>query len=127
MVVKYLIDADLPRALFRGLKRRDPALDVLRVQHVGLTTATDAEILSFAATDDRIVVSRDKATMSCRAAERVTRGDRMPGLFLVRPGFSRQYGRGIKFVIEELVLIAHCTDAEEWNGLIQYIPFLLEE
>ena len=63
MAVKYLLDADLPTALFTGLLREDPKLDVLRVQQVGLRTAEDPELLAYAAADERILVSKDKATM----------------------------------------------------------------
>ena len=83
MNVKYLIDADLPRALFHGLVRRSTGLDVLRVQQVGLSSATDPEILTFAAKEGRITISRDKSTMLDYAAERMKHGEPMPGLLLV--------------------------------------------
>jgi predicted nuclease of predicted toxin-antitoxin system len=62
VAVKYLLDADLPRALFTGLRREDPKIDVVRVQQVGLREATDPKILAFAAIEERIVVTKDKAT-----------------------------------------------------------------
>jgi hypothetical protein len=46
----------------------------------------------------------------------------MPGLLLVRPGFARRHGRGLNAVIEDLLLMAECSEAHEWNGLIQYVP-----
>ncbi len=124
-MVKYLLDADIPRALFQGLKRRRPNLDVLRVQQAGLRTASDPEILEFAAAERRIVVSRDKATMRNFAKRRVERGEIMPGLLIVRPGFLIQ-GAGLGKVIDELLLIAESTSAEEWFGVVQFIPFLFE-
>lgn len=63
MAVKLLLDADLPRALFTALVRDDSTLDVVRVQQVGLRTASDPEILAYAAEANRIVVTKDKATM----------------------------------------------------------------
>lgn len=124
MTVKYLLDADLPAALYRGLKRRRRELDVIRVQHVGLTNADDPAVLSFAAESERILISRDKASMRGFAAQRIAAGERMPGLLVVRPGFGTHLGGGLRLVLDELVLIAECSDAEEWNGLIQFIPFL---
>jgi hypothetical protein len=126
VTVKYLLDADLPAALYRGLKRRNRDLDVIRVHQVGLTSADDPEILSVATESERIVVSRDKSTMRGFAAARIQAGERMPGLFLVRPGFSTRHGGGLRLVIDELLLIAECTDAEDWDNLIQFIPFLFE-
>ena len=124
MGVKYLIDADLPRALFHGLVRRLPDLDVLRVQDAGLGSASDPEILAFASSEGRITVSRDKATMLGHATERIANSQPMPGLLLVRPDFARRHGRGLGVVIEELILIAECSEAEEWRNVIQFVPFL---
>ena len=124
MRVKYLIDADLTRALFNGLLRRSVQLEVRRVQHVGLSSASDPEILAFAATEGRITVSRDKSTMLDYAVQRLKGDEPMPGLLLVRPNFAGRHGRGLGTVIDELVLIAECSDAEEWTNVIQFIPFL---
>lgn len=124
MNVRYLIDADLPRALFNGLVRRSAGVDVLRVQEMGLTSATDPEILAFAASVGRITISRDKSTMFGYAVERVKQEEPMPGLLLVRPSFARRHGQGLGLVIDELDLIARCSIADEWTGVIQFIPFL---
>jgi predicted nuclease of predicted toxin-antitoxin system len=124
--VKYLLHADLPAALYRGLKRRRRDLDVIRVHHDGLSAAGDPDVMSFAAESDRILVTRDKATMRDFTAARVQACEKMPGLLVVRPRFCTRQGGGIGLVIEELLLIAEYTDAEEWDGLIQFIPFLLE-
>jgi hypothetical protein len=60
------------------------------------------------------------------ATERIQSGKRMPGLLVVRSGFSTPQGGGLRLVIEELLLIAECSDSEEWHNLIQFIPFLAE-
>jgi predicted nuclease of predicted toxin-antitoxin system len=62
-VVKFLLDADLPKALATALRRRPLALDILRVHEVGLGESSDEEILEFAAGHEQITVTRDKATM----------------------------------------------------------------
>ena len=126
MKIRYAIDADLPRALFSGLVRRSPELDVNRVQDVGFGSAPDPEVPAFAASEGRITVSRDKSTMLDYAASRVRQGETMPGLLLVRPKFARRHGQGLGTVIDEPILIAECSAAEEWEGVIQFIPFLSE-
>jgi predicted nuclease of predicted toxin-antitoxin system len=123
VIVKYLLDADLPAALYRGLKRRDRNLDVIRVHHVGLSNADDPAVLSFAAESNRIVVSRDKSTMRDFAAARIRAGEKLPGLLVVRPRFCASQGGGLRLVIEDLLLIAKCSRAEEWNNLILFVPF----
>jgi hypothetical protein len=88
-----------------------------------LSSATDPEILAFAASEGRVTISRDKSTMLDYAAARVKRGDPMPGLLLVRPNFARRHGRGLGVVIDDLILIAECSGAEEWTNVVLFIPF----
>jgi predicted nuclease of predicted toxin-antitoxin system len=67
--------------LFQGLIRRSSGLDGVRVHQVALASATDAEILDFAALDGRITVSRDKATMLEIAAGRYNAANRCRGCY----------------------------------------------
>lgn len=121
MAVKYLLDADVPRALFTGLRREDPELDVVRVQQVGLREAPDPQILAFAAAEGRIVVTKDKATMRGFAAERIKKGERMPGLLVVRPSYLRGLS-GLGAVIKELCRVNESSEASDWENAIRFIP-----
>ena len=121
MAVKYLLDADLPRALFTGLRREDPGIDVVRVQQVGLREASDPEILAFAAAEERIVVTKDKATMREFAGQRMKQGERMPGLLVVRPSYLRGLS-GLGAVIAELCRVNASSDASDWENVIRFIP-----
>jgi hypothetical protein len=47
----------------------------------------------------------------------------MPGLLVVRAGFAVG-GAGIEILARELELIATASDARDWEGVIQFIPFL---
>lgn len=121
--IEYLLDADVPRLLHTAVKRHAPAVGILRVQDVGLRTAEDPQILTFAAETNRIVVSRDRSTMTDAAAARIRRGDRMPGLLPVRRGYAVA-GKGIGVLVRELELIASASKLEEWDNVVQFIPFL---
>ncbi len=70
VAIEYLLDADLPRLLYTAVKRHASAVDILRVQDVGLRTAEDPDILAFAAETNRVLVSRDRSTMTDAAAAR---------------------------------------------------------
>ena len=122
MAVKFLLDADLPTALFTGLLRNDSKLDVLRVQQVGLRTAGDIAILAFAATEERILVSKDKATLLELAGDRIKRGERMPGLLLVRRSYLRRRLSRLGDVLQELCRINRKTDSAHWENVIRFIP-----
>jgi predicted nuclease of predicted toxin-antitoxin system len=69
MSLRLLIDADFNGRVIRGLLRREPSIDLLRVQNVGMRTAPDWEILDWAAVNDRIVLSHDRETMTAYAKD----------------------------------------------------------
>jgi hypothetical protein len=62
-VLKLLSDENFNGDILRGIFRRRPNLDVVRGQDVGLKATLDAEILDWAATAGRIVLTHDRETM----------------------------------------------------------------
>jgi predicted nuclease of predicted toxin-antitoxin system len=48
--------------IVRALLWRQPDLDIVRVQDVGLAGVGDPEILAWAAANDRIILTHDRAT-----------------------------------------------------------------
>lgn len=50
-MLRLAADADLDGRLVRGLLRREPTIDIVRVQDVGMRTASDPEILAWAASE----------------------------------------------------------------------------
>lgn len=67
--VRYLFDEDFNGRIVRGLRRRAPRLDAQTVQTAGLTQAPDTDVLQWAATKRRVLVSHDHRTMRAHAAE----------------------------------------------------------
>jgi predicted nuclease of predicted toxin-antitoxin system len=61
-VLRLISDENFDGDILRGLFRRNPALDIIRVQDVGLTSATDPDVLAWAATEGRIVLTHDRTT-----------------------------------------------------------------
>ncbi|GGN01271.1 hypothetical protein GCM10007092_14120 [Thermus composti] len=114
--MKLLLDENVETALLRGLLRRRPGTDVLRVVDVGLGGRSDAEVLAWAAERGRVVVSKDRATMGLEAIRRLEAGAPMPGLILVRRG------AGLGQVLEDLLLILEAAQEGELEGRILYIP-----
>jgi hypothetical protein len=56
-------DEDVHDAIIRGLRRREPSLDIVRVVDVGLDHTPDPIILEWAATQARVLVTGDLNTM----------------------------------------------------------------
>jgi hypothetical protein len=115
-MLRLLADENLNHDLIRGVLRRLPSLDILRVQDVGLRQLDDPSVLEWAARECRIVVTHDANTMPAFAFGRITRGEAMPGMFVV----SQQ--AAIAGVIDDLVLIAECAEGTEYDGQVLYLP-----
>ena len=104
------------RGTGKGLRRRLPGLDLVRVQDVGLLGVNDPIVLERAARDARVVLSHDVSTMRTFAYARVLQGLPMPGLFLVSQAVP--IGRAI----EELALLAECSLEGEWEEKVRFVP-----
>lgn len=115
-MIKLLADENFDNTVVRGLLRRNPNIDIVRVQDVGLSGADDPTILAWAAQENRVLLTHDVATITCYAYERVTQGQPMPGVIEV--GVDVSIGK----VIEDILLILECSLEGELEGQIQYLP-----
>ncbi|HUE20381.1 MAG TPA: DUF5615 family PIN-like protein [Bryobacteraceae bacterium] len=65
--MRWLADENLNNDIVRGLLRRKPALDILRVQDAGLSGMDDSSLFAWAATQDRVLITHDVSTMTAHA------------------------------------------------------------
>lgn len=109
-------DENFNNDIVRGVRRRNPAMDIVRIQDHGLSGAADPIILEWAAEQGRVWLTHDVATMTRYAYDRVREGKAMPGLFEV--------GRNvpIALAIEHIELLAECSVEGEWEGQVRYLP-----
>ena len=96
-------DGDVKGAIIRGLFQCQPDIDLVRVQDVGLRTASDPVILEWTASQGRIVISHDRKTMAKHAYERVVKGLPIPGVLVIRKKTS--VGRAI----DEILIAYECS------------------
>jgi Domain of unknown function (DUF5615) len=115
--MKLLADENFDNNIVRGLLRRNPDIDIVRVQDVGLSGQDDPIVLEWAACENRILLTHDVATITRYAYERIAEGKLMPGVLEVTSDAS--IGR----VIEDLLLLLSCSLDEELEGQIHYLPF----
>jgi predicted nuclease of predicted toxin-antitoxin system len=115
-VIKILTDENFDGDILRGLLRRLPALDVVRVQDVGLEATPDPDILAWAADQSRVLLTHDRDTVPGFANDRVRAGHPMPGVFLV----SNTMPKGQ--AVEELLLAIACFTLEECKDLVRFFP-----
>ncbi len=109
-------DENFNNDIVRGARRRFPAINIVRVQDAGLLSADDPSILEWAALTRRVLLTHDVATMTRYAYERVRNGQAMPGIFEI----GRHVPIGV--AVEEIVLLAVCSNEGEWEGQVRYLP-----
>lgn len=109
-------DENFNNDIVRGLLRRNPDLDILRVQDVGLRGEEDPVILEWAAREGRVLLTHDAATMTYFAYERVRAGKSMPGVIEVPDDLP------LGTAIEDIMLIAEFGDKGELEGRLIYLP-----
>jgi hypothetical protein len=115
-MLRLAADENFDADIVRGLRRRFPNIDVVRVQDAGLSGADDPAVLEWAAREGRIVMTHDISTLVSFAFERVASGRPMPGVFAARSSGP------IGSTIEDLVLLAECSVHEEWDGQVRFLP-----
>jgi len=60
-------DENFNNDIVRGLIRRRPDLDIVRIQDAGLTGAADLVVLEWAATENRLLLTHDVTTITRHA------------------------------------------------------------
>ena len=115
-MIRLAADENLNNAIIRGVLRRQPDLDIVRVQDVGLSSADDPIVLEWAAREERVLLTHYVSTITKYAYVRVRAGKPMPGVFEI--GRTVPIGRAI----EDVLLLAECSLDGEWEGQVRYLP-----
>jgi hypothetical protein len=72
-MLRLASDADVRNGILRGLRRRAPEIDLLRVQDALPDGTADPLILAWAAAENRVLITNDRETMIGFAYERLAR------------------------------------------------------
>ncbi len=115
-MLTFLADENFDGDIVRGLRRRQPELDILRMQEIGLRGVEDPALLEHAAQIGRVLLTHDVSTITHFAYERVRAGLSMPGVVEVRRSLA------IGQAIEEVLLVAELSLKGELEGQVRYIP-----
>lgn len=114
--LRIAADENFSAAILEGLIRRLPMLDVLTVQQAELQGATDSQVLEWAASENRILLTHDWRTMPYYAMSRIERGDSMPGVIVVPRSMP------IGQAIEEVMLVLGASLPDELTGRLVRLP-----
>ncbi len=115
-MLRLLADENFNGDIVRGLSLRRPDLDIARAQDFELAGAQDPEILDWAAVNNRIVLTHDRATLAECAFSRVAAGEGMPGVFILNDRLPVGQASG------ELLLMIACSEQAEWSGRVVFVP-----
>ena len=114
--MKYLVDEDLDNRIYRGILRRMPELDMIRVQDTEVASASDAEILIWASRENRVLITHDVNTMTHYFKNHLEKGFSSPGIFFVSQSIS------IRTAIDDLLLVARYSFDGEYQNQMRFIP-----
>lgn len=115
-VLRWLADENFNNDILRALFRASRDLDIVRAQDVGLTGTGDETLLAWAAGQKRVLLTHDVSTITAHAYRRVMKGEPMPGVFEV----SRRIP--IRAAVEDIILLSECSNSDEWEGQVRYLP-----
>ncbi len=115
-MIALAFDENFNNDVIRGLLRRNPRLDVVRMQEVALSGTDDEALFEWAAQAGRLLITHDVTTMTRYAYARVAAGKAMPGVFEVFRAVP------ISTAIDDPLLIAECSLPGEWEGQVRYLP-----
>ena len=115
-MLRILADENFNNDIVRGVRRRNPDVDVVRVQDVGLSGVDDPAVLAWAAEAGRVLLTHDVRTITKYAYDRVTAGEPMPGVVEVARSVP------IGTAVDDIILLAACSVEGEWEGKILYLP-----
>ena len=115
MSCRFQADADLNPAILRGLRRREPSIDFRAAAGVIVDGTDDSAVLRIAASDGRVLVSRDVATLPGHIAQFIQM-EESPGILLV------QSRRPIGSVIDGLLIVWMSWTEEDLRNKARWLP-----
>ena len=113
---RFYADEDFQHSILRGLRRRNPVIDVLTIQDDGLSGASAPQVLARAAELGRDLLTRDKNTLVASAYARMETGEPCPGVVVLLAACS--FGDAV----EQLELIALVETPDNLTHNVRYLP-----
>jgi hypothetical protein len=111
-------DADVHGEIIRGLRRRLPEVDLIRVQDALPEGTPDPEVLAWAAAENRVLITNDRNTMVGFAYQRVASDEAVPGLI------ATTNDQSIGSAIDDILLIAeYMPENEIRDQVVVFLPF----
>jgi hypothetical protein len=115
MAISLYMDVHIPQSITIQLRRRN--IDVLTAQEDGTLELPDDQLLERSTALGRILFTQD---IRFRAMAEAWQRQGKPFAGLI---FGHQLGGTIGQFVKDLEFIAQASDPEDWQNMIEYIPF----
>ena len=115
-MLRYLADQNFDQRILDGVSRHCPEFDLILAREVGLGRTLDPDLLAWAATNDRVLLTQDIQTIPDFARDRIVAGEPMPGVIVVPQRLS------LRIAIEDLTLIVLCDEPRDVVDRILILP-----
>ena len=117
-MLRLASDADVHGDILRGLHRRMPIIDRVRVHDALPEGTSDPVVLEWAAREDRVLITNDRNSMVGLAYERVAAGDPMPGII------ATTNDQSVGLAIDDILLLAEFVSEEEVRDqMVIFLPY----
>jgi hypothetical protein len=117
-MLRLASDADVHGEIIRGLRRRLPEIDLVRVQDALPEGMPDPAVLAWAAAENRVLLTNNRNTMVGFAYGRVATGEPVPGLI------ATTNEQSIGSAIDDILLITEYMAEEEIREqVVVFLPF----
>jgi hypothetical protein len=91
--------------------------DIVRVQDIPeVAGQDDPTVLAWAVQEDRVLLTHDVRIITKYAYERTAAGLPMSGVFEIKRTVP------IAIAIDEILILAECSEQGEWGGQVRYLP-----
>ena len=117
-MLNYLLDEHIPPSYRAQLLRRESSLTVWMIGDVGAPAkgTLDPEILCWCEAHDFLLVTNNRKSMPRHLADHLTQGRNVPGILTLDLGLP------MRLALDELILIASASFADEYANRITYLP-----
>ncbi len=115
-MLRLVADENFNGSIVRGVFRRRPGINLLRLQDTGMSGRTDPEVLEWAANVGRILLTHDQNTIPRFAYERLFQQQRFAGVFFCSSSSP------LSRVIEDILILDECSSNAEWSDKVIYLP-----
>lgn len=115
--MKWLADENFRSAILRGLLRKSPALDIVRVQDVQeISGQDDRLLLRFATAEGRVVMTHDLSTMVPAMREQMRIESRCAPIVMVPDSLP------VGAAVDDLLVLDRCATEGDWAAGVIYLP-----